>query len=112
MGALAYASAIPAVVAWWFGVVIPGLNLIGPLAIWIARRDESRFARKHGGESVNLNLSAALLQIPLVLLTFSNMGRVVVWIAVLGWLGVTIWAALGAYAGRELQCPGAARFVR
>lgn len=52
------------------GYVVPFGNILGPLAVWLAKREASQFVARHGRESLNFQLSivtyAAVLLVILV----------------------------------------------
>jgi uncharacterized Tic20 family protein len=56
----------------WFLLVIVGLpipllaNIVGPLVIWLLKKDESEFVDRHGRESLNFQISMTLYGIALI----------------------------------------------
>ncbi|MFN0125079.1 MAG: DUF4870 domain-containing protein [Verrucomicrobiales bacterium] len=102
---LAHALALLGPVAWLIGIVVPGVNVIGPLILHGMLDSPSPLVRGHTAHSVNFQLLAALIGIPLTLLTFSTAGRVVVWIIALLWLALVARAIHQAAVGRPWKPP-------
>lgn len=46
-----------------FGFMVPGLNIIIPLVIWLMKRDKSFYVEHHARESLNFQISIMLLTI-------------------------------------------------
>ena len=43
------------------GFLIPGMNIVVPLLIWLTKRNESAFLDHHGREALNFQISLTLL---------------------------------------------------
>ncbi len=102
--------------AWLF------LAFVGPLVVWLVKRDDHPFIAHHAKEALNFNLSILLygvglgiLAIPVALITL-GLGLipvVLVGVAVaVGWLVLTIIAAVNAANGEGYRYPVSIRFVR
>lgn len=50
------------------GLVIPFGNVIGPLVIWLAKRDQSEFVDDQGKEAVNFQITMTIVGFALALL--------------------------------------------
>lgn len=94
-----------------------GLPFIGPLVVYLARRNDP-FVRRHAAEALNFNLSISLYAIVLGLIT------VILIIVVVGllllplflalfaaWLVLIVLAATKASRGEEYRYPLTIRFV-
>src|SRR5215472_16983418 len=67
-GMLAHLSALA-------GLVVPLVGIaLGPLAVWLTRRDESEFVAEHAKEALNFNITVLLGAIACMLLTLVFVG--------------------------------------
>ncbi len=89
-----------------------GGNIIAPLIVWLARRDTSAFVDAEAKEALNFNISVSLGWIVCGLLTFVLVGIPLGVILFLGWLLMTILAAIKASEGRGYRYPISLRLVR
>jgi len=108
------------------GTPIPVLSLLGPLAIWLWKRDSSAFIDRHGKEAVNFNISLIIYSISLSILGWIGAILMVVVIGFLIlipvavaavalfiiWIVVVIKAALAARDGKDYQYPLTFRFIK
>jgi uncharacterized protein len=98
------------------------LAFIGPLIVWMTKRDDHPFIDHHAKEALNFNLSLilygvllAILAIPIGLVTLGLglIPLVLVGAALaIGWLVLTIVAAVNAANGEAYRYPITIRFVR
>jgi uncharacterized Tic20 family protein len=90
---------------------------VGPLVVWVTRRDTDPFAAEHGREALNFNLSVALYAIVLVILTVFTFGFGLVVSLPLGlalgafWLVASVMAAVKAGNGEPFHYPVTIPFV-
>jgi uncharacterized protein len=87
-------------------------NIIAPLIVWLARRDTSTFVEAEAKEALNFNISVALAGIVCGLLTFLLVGIPLGVILFLGWLVMTIIAAIKASEGVGYRYPISLRLVK
>ena len=94
------------------GFIVPLGFIIGPLVVWLIKRDQSAFVADQGKEALNFNIS--------VLLGIAVCGALV-WILIgilLGvalfvfWMAVTIIAGIKASEGIRYRYPYALRLVK
>lgn len=85
---------------------------IGPLIIWLMKKDESSFIDYHGKEYLNFFISYTIYSIVSGLLVMVLIGLVLVPIVGLYILIFTIIAAVKAYGGEEYRIPLVIRFIR
>jgi uncharacterized Tic20 family protein len=104
-------------------VMLVGIpSLIGPLVVWLVKRDQSAFVDDHGKEALNFNISVLLYGIVGVILTVIlavvtlGIGLLVLvplgLLLGLGWVVVTVIAAVKANNGEAYRYPLTIRFVR
>lgn len=92
------------------GYVFPMGNVIGPLIIWLLKKDSSEFVDYHGRESVNFQLSMLIWIIIAVMLCFVIVGFVLLPILALVDLICPIIAAVKANDGQYYRYPLTIRF--
>lgn len=104
-------------------VMFVGLpSLLGPLVVWLVKKDESAFVDDQGKESLNFNLSiflysvvAGILMVIIGIVTL-GLGLIVlvplVLVAAVAWLVLTIVAAVRAADGQAYRYPLTIRFVK
>jgi uncharacterized Tic20 family protein len=57
------------------GLLVGGMgNFIGPLIIWLIKKDESRFVDEHGKESLNFQLNILIYSLILVAVSVATCG--------------------------------------
>jgi uncharacterized protein len=98
------------------------LAFVGPLVVWLLKREEHPYIAHHAREALNFNLSVlrygvvlAILAIPIGLLTL-GLGLLPLILLVgalaLAWLVLTIIAAVAASNGEAYRYPLTVRLVR
>ena len=93
--------------------IIPlGGNIIGPLVVWLARRDRSAFVAVQAREALNFNISVALAGIVCGLLVLVFVGILLAVVLFIAWICATIVAAIRASEGIDYRYPLTLRIVR
>ena len=67
-GMLAHLSALAGVVVWLLGCIL------GPLIVWIVRRDQSAFVAEHAREALNFNITVVLAALACMVLMMVFVG--------------------------------------
>jgi len=93
------------------GLVFPFGNILGPLIVWLARRDESQFVGDQAKEALNFNITVALGALACFVLLWVLIGILLFAPLVLYWLIMTIVAAAKASEGIRYHYPFALRLV-
>lgn len=88
-GILAHAAAFA-------GFVVPFGNILGPLVVWLVKKDESRFVDANGKQAVNFQLTWTVFIIVAALTLLIGIGLLLVPIVVLAWLVLVILAMIRA----------------
>ncbi len=100
------------------GLFLGGITFVGPLIIWLIKKDQSRFVDYHGKESLNFQLNIFLYSLILVAISFATCGiGMIVTIPLLGVLYVygivmPIIAGLAANNGDMYQYPLTFRIIK
>lgn len=101
-----------------FAGALIALAFIGPLVMWLIRRDEHPFLDHHGKEALNFNLSMLLYGVVGIVVSIATLGLglvIVVPAAVVlfvTWVVTTIVGAVKANAGEGYRYPLTIRFVK
>lgn len=91
---------------------IPFLNIIGPLAVWLWRREKYAFVDDQGRESLNFQISMTLYGIVAGILTLILIGWVLLGILWIANLALVIIAASKADKGEAYRYPFNLRLIR
>jgi uncharacterized protein len=97
------------------------LAFLGPLVVWLLRREEDEFSARHAREALNFNLTLLLLAVvatvALVPLAILTVGLIIIPFAIgaavigVAWIVLTIVAAVKAAEGSDYRYPLTIRFV-
>jgi len=93
-------------------------TFIGPLAIWLMKKDTMSFVDDQGKEALNFNITVAIACLALLLLSIVTLGvglliAVPAWILIaIGWLVLTIMAAVKSSNGEFYRYPMTLRLVK
>jgi uncharacterized Tic20 family protein len=105
-------AALVHVVALSLFIGIPFGNLIGPLIIWLIKKDQYPFVDQQGKESINFQISMTIYAIISGILVFVVVGIFLLVAIALIDIVLAIIAAVEANQGRPYQYPLTIRFVR
>ncbi|HEY6986012.1 MAG TPA: DUF4870 domain-containing protein [Rhodanobacteraceae bacterium] len=101
-----------------FSAFITGIGcVLGPLIVWLIKRDTMPFAGEQAKEALNFNITALIVGVALALFTIATLGIGLLIVIPLGcglfvaWLVLTIIAAVKANAGEHYRYPFALRLV-
>lgn len=89
-----------------------GGNIIAPLIIWLTRRDTSAFVDAEAKEALNFNITVTLGWVVCACLTVVLIGLPLGLVIFLGWLVMTIVAAVKATEGIGYRYPLSFRLVK
>jgi len=93
------------------GFVIPLGSIIGPLVIWLIKRDTSSFIDSQGRESLNFQISIVIYGIISAILILVGIGILLSIAVGIFWLVMTIIAAVKANEGVAYRYPLTIRFL-
>lgn len=86
--------------------------IVGPLIIWLIKKDESSFINYHGREYFNFFISYTVYSIISGILVLLIIGMFLLWILGIMALVFTIIAAVKAYEGNEYRFPLIFRVIK
>ena len=91
---------------------------IGPLIIWLVKKDTMPFVNDQGKEALNFNITVAIASLILLLLSIMKLGvgliiAIPLWIILgIAWLVFTIIAAIKANEGVHYRYPFTLRLIK
>jgi len=95
------------------GLVLPLIGIVlGPLAVWLTRRDESEFVAAHAKEALNFNITVLLGALACLLLMLVFVGILLGTALFVFWLAMTLIAAIKASEGQTYHYPFSLRLVK
>lgn len=86
--------------------------IIGPLIIWLLKKDESEFIDYHGKEYLNFAISYAIYMFVASVLMVILIGFLLAGILGIMYFVFTVIAAIKAYSGERYQIPLILRFIK
>ena len=87
------------------GVVIPFGNIIGPLVVWLLKKDSSPYIDYHGKEALNFQIAATVYTLVAILSMMVLIGFVLAPVVGIAVLVLTIIAAIKAKNGEQYRYP-------
>ncbi|MCK9554724.1 DUF4870 domain-containing protein [bacterium] len=91
---------------------IPFGNIIGPLVIWLIKKDEMPFVSEQGKEALNFQISMTIYAIVSFFLIFAVVGFFLLFAIAIINLIFVISAAVTASKGESYRYPLAIRFLK
>ncbi|HEV2680596.1 MAG TPA: DUF4870 domain-containing protein [Rhodanobacter sp.] len=93
------------------GLVIPFGSIIGPLVIWLIKKDTMPFVNDQGKEALNFNITVAIAAVVCWILFFVLIGMLLLPALVIVWLVFVIIGTIRANEGTLYRYPFALRLV-
>jgi uncharacterized Tic20 family protein len=94
------------------GFVIPFGSIIGPLVIWLIKKDTMPFVNSQGKEALNFNLTVAIAVIVSWILVFVLIGFFLLAAVVIVWLVFVVIATINASNGVAYRYPMSIRMIQ
>ncbi|MFC5524933.1 DUF4870 domain-containing protein [Rhodanobacter ginsengisoli] len=94
-----------------FGLVIPLGSIIGPLVIWLIKKDTMPFVNDQGKEALNFNITVAIAAIVCWILVFVLIGFLLLPAVAIAWLVFVIIATIKSNEGTTYRYPFTLRLV-
>ncbi len=91
---------------------VPFGHIIGPLVVWLIKRDDDPFINDHGKESLNFQISMTIYGIVAALLVFVVVGIILLIAVGLADLIMVIIASVKAANGERYRYPCTIRFIK
>ena len=94
------------------GYIIPFGSVLGPLIIWLIKKDEMPFVDDQGKESLNFQLTMLIAVIVSLLLTLLIIGFLLLGVLIVYQIVVIIIASIKANDGVKYRYPYTIRFIK
>jgi len=94
------------------GYFIPFGHILGPLVVWLLKREESAFIDAHGKEALNFQISVTIYAVISAILILVVIGFLLLPILLVFEIIVVIIAAIRANNGAEYRYPLTLRFIK
>ena len=95
------------------GFVIPLGNIVGPLVVWLIKKDTMPLVDQHGKESLNFQITVLIAFVICLVLTLVLIGVVLMFVVGIGALVLTIMAAVKVSNGQfDYKYPFTLRLVK
>lgn len=94
------------------GYMIPFGSILGPLVVWLMKRDEIAFVDKCGRNCLNFKLSLMIYMMVSAVLMFVGIGFIMVGILAILDIVFTIIAVMKASEGISYQYPMSIKFLK
>ena len=92
--------------------VLPFLgSIIGPLVVWLARRDVDPAVREHGKEALNFNISFVIWHCIAFPFVFILIGYLFIAVIFVTWIALLVIATIKASDGIAYRYPFTIRFI-
>jgi uncharacterized protein len=105
-------TAVAAHLSTFAGLVVPFGSVIGPLAVWLIRRDRDPFIDDAGREALNFGISIAIYGAVALVASLMLVGIPLLVIGVIAWVVLASLAAAKASQGQAYRYPLTMRLVR
>lgn len=93
-------------------VIMPVLGVIAPLAMWMAKKDQSPFIDDHGKETLNFHISVLMYYAISVILAMAIIGfPMIIAVFILSIIGM-IKASTAAHRGEYYRYPACIRLIK
>lgn len=94
------------------GFIIPFGSILGPLVIWLIKKDQSAWVDKQGKESLNFQISILIYGIVAAILTLIVIGVFLAIAVGIFWLVMVIMATVKVNNGEDFEYPLCIRFIK
>jgi uncharacterized protein len=105
-------TAVAAHLSTFAGLVVPFGSVIGPLAVWLTRRDRDPFIDDAGREALNFGISIAIYGAVALVGALMLVGIPVLIAGVIAWVVLASLAAAKASQGQTYRYPLTLRLIR
>ena len=93
------------------GLAVPFGNVLAPLVVWLAKKDESRFVDESGVRALNFQLTWSIILLVTALSVLIAVGVVLFPLAILAWLILTVLGTVKASDGEVYDYPLTIHFI-
>ena len=94
------------------GLIVPTGNVIGPLMIWLLKKDEHPFIEEQGREALNFQITFTIALMVSVFLVLVSVGLFLLVILGIADLILILMASLAASRGEHYRYPFSIKFLQ
>jgi len=94
------------------GLIIPLGSVLGPLIVYLVKKDQSAFGTDCAKEALNFNITVVIAAIVCAILWLVFVGILLSVVLFFAWVVLTIIAAVRASEGTSYRYPATIRFVK
>ena len=94
------------------GLLFPFGSVIGPLIVWLVKKEEMPLVAEHGRKSLNFQLTMMIAYIVCFMLMFVVVGVILLPLVALFSLIMVVVSAIKANDGKEVKYPMAIEFIK
>lgn len=94
-----------------FAMFVGVPSVVGPLVMWLIKKDEDQYADLHGREAINFNLSFLIYGIASAVLIIALVGLFLLPAVLVAWFALVIVATMKASNGEFYRYPLTIRFL-
>ena len=94
------------------GLLFPFGSVIGPLIVWLVKKEEMPLVAEHGRKSLNFQLTMMIAYIVCFMLMFVVVGVILMPLVALFSLIMVVVSAIKANDGKEVKYPMAIEFIK
>ena len=94
------------------GLLFPFGSVIGPLIVWLVKKEEMPLVAEHGRKSLNFQLTMMIAYIVCFMLMFVVVGVIPLPLVALFSLIMVVVSAIKANDGKEVKYPMAIEFIK
>jgi uncharacterized protein len=105
-------TAVAAHLSTFAGLIVPFGSVVGPLTVWLTRRDRDPFIDQAGREALNFGISIAIYGAVLLVAALMLVGIPLLIVGVVAWVVLASLAAVKASQGQAYRYPLTLRLVR
>lgn len=87
-------------------------SFLGPLIIYLIKKDDSKFVAEHAKESLNFQITMALAAIVSAILIIVLIGILLLWLVSIATVVLVIIATIKASEGKQYRYPFCIRLIR
>lgn len=96
-----------------FALFFTGIGyLLGPLILWLLKREDSSFVDEQGKEALNFQLTATFYFVATTVLAFVFQMFILIFFLLIAWMVVVIQGAQAANEGRAYRYPATLRLIK
>ena len=92
-------------------LIIPFGNVLGPLIVWLVKKDTMPFVADQGKEALNFNITVAIAVVVSCVLMLVVIGFLLLALVGVAWLVLTILACIEANKGVAYRYPFTLRLI-